>query len=311
MQEPSGAPRRSGSVVRLVEVLRPEHVVAPLQVDTLRAAVMALVQRLVDTGAVVHPERLEKLTSDERIRDVVHVGDRVLLPHLRTEAVSELVVALGVSPAPLRSAPGVAEAQEQVVVLVLAPPSAANQYLQMVAALARALRLDHTVEKLVQARTPEEVLAIPEVRDLVIQPRLTVRDLMTQRVFRVYPDTPVSELLELMNRHELKAVPVVGSKREVLGVVTDRDLLRFLTPQIVQAGTGDRPDHGAQEKLLAETKVREIMSRSVLCVSEDQGLAELLSIMINKDVERVPVVSEGQLAGFLTRGDILRKLFGK
>ena len=48
-----------------------------------------------------------------------------------------------------------------------------------------------------------------------------------------------------------------------------------------------------------------------MCISEDQGLAEVVSIMINKDVERIPVVSEGKLTGFLTRGDILRKLFGQ
>src|SRR3712207_3883966 len=108
--------------MRLTEVLRPEHVIAPLKADTFRAAVMALVQQLVDTGAVAHPERLDRLTADDRIRDVVHVGDRVLLPHLRTDAVADLVVALGVSPTPLRIAPGQPGGGEQVVVLVRAPP---------------------------------------------------------------------------------------------------------------------------------------------------------------------------------------------
>jgi CBS domain-containing protein len=297
--------------MRLTEILRPEHVLAPLPADTFRGAVAALVQRLVDTGAVQHPERLDRLISEDRVRDVVHVGDRVLLPHMRTDAVERLVVAVGVAPTPLRAAPGVPEATEQVVVLVLAPPAAANHYLQMVAALARALRSDDTVGQLVQARSPEAVLAIPEIRDLVVQPRLSVRDIMTQRVYRVFPDTPVSELLELMSRHDLKAVPVVGEKREVLGIVTDRDLLRFLLPQIVQLGTPDRPEGSPQERALRDTPVREIMSRSVMCISEEQGIGELASIMINKDVERLPVVSEGRLTGFLTRGDILRKLFGR
>jgi CBS domain-containing protein len=51
------------------------------------------------------------------------------------------------------------------------------------------------------------------------------------------------------------------------------------------------------------------MSRSVICVSEDQALAEVTAIMVSKDLERLPVTSEGKLTGFLTRGDILRKLF--
>jgi CBS domain-containing protein/mannitol/fructose-specific phosphotransferase system IIA component (Ntr-type) len=297
--------------MRLIDVLRPEHVLAPLKAESYQDALQSLVRRLVETGAITHSERLERLTTSDPVRDVVHVGDRVLLPHLRTDAVESLVVAIGIAPAPLRPAPGVPEATEQVIVLVLAPPSAANRYLQMVAGLARALRQDNVVDRLLQARSPEEVLAVPQIRELTVQPRLTVRDIMTPRVYRVSPDTPVSELLEVMGRHDLKAVPVVGEKREVLGMVTDRDVLRFLLPQLVQQGAPEPPDADAAERRPGDTRVREIMSRSVMCISEDQGVAELASIMVNKDVERLPVVSEGQLTGFLTRGDILRKLFGK
>ncbi len=52
------------------------------------------------------------------------------------------------------------------------------------------------------------------------------------------------------------------------------------------------------------------MTRQVLCVSPEQPLAEVASLMANKDVDRVPVVREGRLVGFLTRGDIVRKLIG-
>jgi CBS domain-containing protein len=293
--------------MRLMEVLRPEHVVVPLATETLRASVMALVQRLVETGAVARPEHLERLMSDERIRDVVHVGDRVLLPHLRTDAVDRLVVAIGVAPKPLQMRPAAERGNERIVVLILAPLEAANHYLQMVAGLARALRADGTVDRLLAATSAADVLAIPGLRDLSVQPRLAVRDVMTPRVYRVFPNTPVRELLELMGRHQLKAVPVVGEKREVLGVVTDRDILRHLLPVIGRAGASERDRD--EDDALQLTPVREIMSRSVMCISEDQALAEVVATMINKDVERLPVVHEGRLTGFLTRADVLRKLF--
>ena len=293
--------------MRLLEVLRPEHVIAPLATDTLRGAVMALVQRLVETGAIARPDRLERLMSDERIRDVVHVGDRVLLPHLRTDAVDKLVVSIGVSPKPLQLGPASERGSEQIVVLVLAPPEASNHYLQMVAALARAMRDDTTIDRLILARSPAEVLQIDEIKELAVQPRLTVRDVMTPRVYRVTPDTPLSEVLEMMGHHQLKAIPVVGEKREVLGVVSDRDILRHLLPVIGRAGGGVRaPD---EDRSLYKTPVREVMSRSVLCVSEEQGLSEVVSTMISKDVDRFPVVHEGRLTGFLTRSDVLSKLF--
>jgi CBS domain-containing protein/mannitol/fructose-specific phosphotransferase system IIA component (Ntr-type) len=276
-------------------------VVVPLPADTVQAAVSALAQRLIDGGAVEQPERLARLLAESRVRDLVQVGERVLLPHVRTDAVSRLVVALGISPTPL-SAPGVDQASGQVVVLVLAPPSATGLYLQTVASLARMLRDDEVVDAMVAARTPDEVLAIPQMGAITIQPRLTVRDVMTARVYRVGPDAPVREVLDMVAERRLRAVPVVDEDRGVLGMVTDRDLLRFFLP-VVQKTTGQSPAS------LKDTKVREVMSRSVICVSEDQALAEVMSIMVTKDIERLPVVSEGRLTGFLTRGDILRKLF--
>jgi CBS domain-containing protein len=290
--------------VRLTEILRPEHVVAPLDARTVREAVTRLAGVLVQTGAVAHPERMERMWSESRVRDLIHVGDRVLLPHLRTDAVDHLVVAVGIAPRALAEAPGdAAAAVAQVVVLVLAPLSAADLYLQTVAALARVLRFDEVVDRLVAARSPAEVLAIGEVREITIQPRLTVRDVMTQRVYRTTPDAMVQEVLDLIAEHKLRAVPVVGEEREVLGMVTDRDLLRYFLPGV------QRPaDATAME--WKETRVRDVMSRSVICVSEDQALAEVTSMLVSKDIERLPVVHEGQLTGFLTRGDILRKVFG-
>lgn len=275
---------------------------APLPADTVQAAVSALAQRLIDTGAVEQPEKLARLLAESRIRDLIHVGGRVLLPHVRTDAVANLVVALGVSHTPLPLGSGADDPSVQVVILVLAPPAATGLYLQTVAALARVLRDDAVVDAMVAARTPEELLAIGEIRGITIQPRLTVRDVMTARVYRVGPDATVRDVLDMVADHRLRAVPVVDEERGVLGMVTDRDLLRFFLP-VVQKTTGQSPAS------LKDTPVREVMSRSVICVSEDQALAEVMSIMVTKDLERLPVVSEGKLTGFLTRGDILRKLF--
>jgi len=285
--------------VRLTEILRPEHVVAPLPADTVQAAVSALAQRLMDTGAVAAPERLAKLISESRVREI-HVGDRVLLPHVRTDAVDHLVIAVGIAPGPLTTTAG-GETAARVVVLVLAPPAATGMYLQTVASLARVLRDEEVVDALVGARTAEDVLAIPSVRGITIQPRLTVRDVMTPRVYRVAPDDTVQDVLDLVAEHRLRAVPVVGEDREVLGMVTDRDLLRFLLPGVQRTGEGPGT--------LRQTRVRDVMSRSVICISEDQALAEVAGIMVSKDLERLPVTLEGKLTGFLTRGDILRKLF--
>jgi CBS domain-containing protein len=257
----------------------------------------------VRSGGVLHPERLERLFSEQRVRDLIHVGDRVLLPHLRTDAVDRLQVGLGIAPEPLRESSDDTAAHAQVVVLVLAPLSAADLYLQTVAAVARVLRHDDVVDRLVAARSPAEVLEIPSIREITIEPRLRVRDVMTPRVYRTHPDAPAREVLDLIAAHRLRAVPVVGEDRQVLGMVTDRDLLRHFLSGVQRPADAD-------PSAWDRTRVRDVMSRSVICVSEDQALAEVTSMLVSKDIERLPVVHEGQLTGFLTRGDILRKVFG-
>lgn len=290
------------------QLLPREHVRVPLRGGTLREALAELVAALADLGEVSNATALEKLLTDARLRDVVAVGDDVALPHFRTDGVDRLVVMLGVAPSRLDARDAGLDIRPRIVVLILAPPEAATLYLQTVSALARMFRRDGVVDRMAHAHSAEEVLALPELQALRIQPRLTVRDIMSHRVDSVPPDASVRAAVDLMVRHRVRALPVVGEKREVLGIISEWDIMRALLPQVPRAG-GEEAQTDDSE--LQTIKVRDIMSRSVLCISEDMGVDEVANTMINKDVEQFPVVNEGKLTGFLTRGDIIRKLFGR
>jgi CBS domain-containing protein len=57
-------------------------------------------------------------------------------------------------------------------------------------------------------------------------------------------------------------------------------------------------------------RVRDAMARSVLCISEDQTLADAAQLLAKKDVDWVPVVKDGVLRGAVTRADLVRRLLG-
>jgi CBS domain-containing protein len=57
--------------------------------------------------------------------------------------------------------------------------------------------------------------------------------------------------------------------------------------------------------------VRDVMTRSVMCIAETTDLEEAARLMVSKDVELFPVVTEGRLSGLISRGDILRQLYGR
>ncbi len=285
------------------------RIIVPLEAETLREALGTLVGSLAIEGVVQDPEAVARLLAAAGQRDFVPIGRHVALPHLRTDLVDSLVVALGIAPRPLHTRDTGGELEPEIIVLVLAPPGAATLYLQTVSALARFFRQPGVVDRIRHARSADEIVELPELRGLRIQPRLIVRDIMTQRVDSVSPETSIRAAVDLMVRHRLRAIPVVGEKEEVLGIISEWDIMRALLPHLPRAGGEEGGDAGVA--IPDNLKVREIMSRSVLCISEEMGVDEAANTMINKDVEQFPVVSEGRLTGFLTRGDIIRKLFGR
>lgn len=287
----------------LRELLPAAHVIVPLQAATFRDAVLAMVRRLEETGALRDAPAIEKALAAARGRDVVAIHPSVALPHFRTDAVDSLVLALGITTQQLDVSETTLTTSPRIIALVLAPPGAATRYLQTVAALARLFRDEDVIERIAQARTAQEVLTVAELTDTRVQPDLRVRDVMAHRTEGVRPGSSVRDAVDLMLRHTWRAIPVLGDKREVLGIITEWDVMQALLPEIPQVGQGRLQTPGPL--------VKDVMTRSVLCVSEDMGLEEVVNLMLNKNVEQVPVVNEGILTGMLVRTDIIRKLFGR
>jgi Predicted signal-transduction protein containing cAMP-binding and CBS domains len=295
--------------VRLSDVVSAERVVLPLDQLPLTAAAWVLVERLAATGAVADPEKLKLRVEEERGEDIVVLGDRAFLTHYRTDAVDELSVAIGVAPAPIAREVGEAEAQEaRIVLLILAPPRLAALYLQTLGAFARLLSTQDAVDRILSARTPEELAALSDWREAELAPQLTVREIMTERPRTTRPETPLREAAREMVRARIGALPVVDGKGMLIGILGERELMRdMLSNSAVFGSASSRPTSALEQ---SRRTVREVMTRQVLCVSPEQPLAEVASLMANKDVERVPVVREGRLVGSLTRADIVRKLLG-
>lgn len=289
--------------MRLADCISADRLVVPLQAETLADAADALVARLASSGLVDDPLKLRQRVAEQRPDDTVSLGDRAFLVHVRTDAVGELVMAMGTSGEPIcRTSAAGDEKCARIVVLIVAPPRFAAQYLQMLSALSRTLSRPEAIEAILAARTPEELAAAPELGDVELPDQLSVRDIMSDQVRTTGADHPLHDATQAMVRSGLSALPVITEDERVIGLLTERELLRHQLTQYLQGGP-----RGAAAP---QRTVRDAMTRQVLCVSPDQPLAEVASLMVNKDIDRVPVVQEGRLVGVLARSDIVRKLFG-
>jgi len=294
--------------VRLADYLAPSRVLLPLPCETLADARSALLERLGASGAVADLERLSGRVAEERGEDMVAIADRAFLLHYRTDTAAALQVAIGVCPGGVRRVlDDGAEQRAPVVAMVVGPPRLAARQLQVVRAFGRLLPKPEVIDALVAAASPEAIVTLSMFLEYEIPEQLLVRDLMTERPRTTTGDVPLRRAALELIETGLGALPVVDEELRLLGMLSERELMRhLLATEVLSDGSARHATPALQTK----KTVRDAMTRQVLCVAPEQPVAEVAALMSNKDVERVPVVREGRLVGFLTRSDIVRKLIG-
>ncbi len=144
--------------------------------------------------------------------------------------------------------------------------------------------------------------------------KLTARDLMTVDVVTVPPETPVIAVARLLAERHISAVPVLDASGNVLGIVTEADLIRRL------AGEEDHPkgwlsqlfsDPGEQADRYARTHgavARDVMTEQLVAVAESDSANHIAHLMEEKHIRRVLVLAGGKLRGLVSRADLLRAL---
>jgi len=143
---------------------------------------------------------------------------------------------------------------------------------------------------------------------------MKVADVMTRDVATVSRSTPVADIVKLLIAKRISAVPVVGEGGELVGMVSEADLLHR-----PEAGTEARrpwwldlfsdPDSRAEAFLKAHGRnADQVMTREVEVVSEDTPLASVAKLMDERRVKRLPVVRDGRVVGIVARSDLIRTL---
>jgi len=117
---------------------------------------------------------------------------------------------------------------------------------------------------------------------------MKARDVMTKSVVTVSPDTTIKEVAQLMQQHNVGAIPVVD-QNGLKGIVTDRDLV------VRNIASGKDP---------FSTPVRDIMTSQVTTVTPDEDVQSITRLMASRQIRRVPVVENQQLIGMVSLGDI-------
>lgn len=139
-------------------------------------------------------------------------------------------------------------------------------------------------------------------------------DIMTVGAATIRADASIADAARLMLEHRISGLPVVDEDERLVGMVTERDLLRR-----VETGTDPRRprwlevllggEELAQEYVRTHSRhVADVMTREAVSVSTDTPLGEVIGLMERKGFKRLPVVRDGRVIGIVSRANLLRAL---
>ena len=142
--------------------------------------------------------------------------------------------------------------------------------------------------------------------------KLVVKDIMTKNVITINKNATVGELSKLFLENKISGVPVVDNNNNLIGIATDADIIIHesnlpLPLSFSHAFLQKYESYAKNTKEYLKTKVENIMTKRLKTVYEDNTITKAVNIMINNDINRIPVVDKNnRLKGIITRADIIK-----
>lgn len=117
----------------------------------------------------------------------------------------------------------------------------------------------------------------------------SVKEIMNPNVVSLDPNATLKQASELMAQQKIGSIVIID-KNNPVGIITERD---FATKILLKPYS-------------AETKVSEVMSSPVIHISSNQSVSDVIDLMANKEIRKVPVIDDGNLIGIITGTEFLR-----
>ena len=147
---------------------------------------------------------------------------------------------------------------------------------------------------------------------------MLAKDIMTKEVITVTGNETLQNVAKIFVEKNISGLPVVDEHNRVIGIISEGDLVYQQNPRaqpmFINLFDGilqiDRKDFEEEINKIAAYQVDQLMTKHVISAHEDTPVEEIATLMINKKINRLPIVDdEGRLKGLVTRQDIIRSVY--
>jgi CBS domain-containing protein len=281
---------------------------------------------------------IELLGEMDRSFDVVHAYEQILkrdscgitfatpevaVVHVRVEGLKQIRMAIGTSPhsprcvASLEGGNCSAAGMEAIklVVMILAPLDDPAGYLRAIAALSKVCLREGFVGHIVSLDDPERIWQAFEESNQQLPSYVKAVDIMRRDFPRLHDSDLLSNAIDSFCRLEVSELPVVDSDGDLVGIVSEDELIRVCLPEYITWMEDLSPILNFEpfaEILRRESSVPviEIMqfSESYATVDEESPAIQVAKVMMRRNVRQVYVVRDKMLLGAITIQDFIHKV---
>ena len=145
------------------------------------------------------------------------------------------------------------------------------------------------------------------------------KDIMTTDVIVANKKDIIANVANLLIKEKIGGLPVVDEENKVVGIISETDIMKkeshVDSPRMLNFIQGiifldDMKKFEDEMRAIAAYKVEDLMSKDIITVNENDTFDYVANVMINKSINRVPVVDENNfLKGIICRYDIIKAMY--
>ena len=122
-----------------------------------------------------------------------------------------------------------------------------------------------------------------------------VKSLSQRECFTIEGSATVLDAANKLTEHNIGAMPVLDSKADVIGIISERDISRYLSSKSIKL----------------DSSITSIMSTNIISCNLKISVSELMETMTNKKIRHMPIIDKNKLLGIVSIGDVVNHIIHK
>ncbi|WP_314347558.1 PTS sugar transporter subunit IIA [Fusobacterium massiliense] len=302
--------------------LNPDYIFPNLEVNSKEEIIRKIVEKVADDNKTVSKQKNEIIKNILKREEEIStcIGSGIFLPHTRMKDFSDFIIAVATVKNDLEAEVGGTNEKDniKIVFLIISDVLKNKNLLKTMSAISKiALKRPEIIEKLKGASHPKQIIELLTSNDIEIEHKITAEDVLSPDLTTAKEDDTLEEVVKRLILEKRSALPVLSDNGELLGEITERELIGFGLPEHLSLMsdlnflTVGEP---FEEYLINEdtATIKDIYRKDVkyLVIDKETPIMEICFKMVYKGIHRLYVVNPktNKYIGTINRFDILKKV---